>query len=558
MTVVSAIGRRGNGRVAVAVVVAGLLLAVGGARAAELSKYQEEKQLEAGKTRQLTPYLDRWKTAEYDTPFRDPSDRSMYQGDLPFYGDWLFLNLEAVLDGFYKHRRNADFTKHPVNGNQVNEPPQTFFRDNDFRRLIGLFGFEMRNADDVFKPATWRLRVLGGAEVDEDFNAKDDGDDHDVTIIEAFAEHKVFDLGELDLAFIRLGIEPFKSEFHGLLFFDNTLSARLFGEYAKNKYRYNFAVLRPINKDAHSNFSNVIDDDEPQGNSDGLQDRYIGIASLAIADVTPGWNGEFSFHYDHNRDDSGAKPFDRDAYYVGTTFNGALGPINFNPAAYVVFGKDRINAVDALGNVVVNGRETDILAGLALLDAAYTLPAADYITLRGGYLFQSGDKNPGNDDQNGFAAPFENIALFGAGASYWTAEAIFFNKFGQTNGASQLVKTNGVMTDPFSFDAPGLHLFNLGALVKLTQRLDSAINVNYMMFAEPDNFTQQVGQQVGQQVDRQLGLDVNAFVEWRPVLLKSFFIDLSGSGFFPGSGFEDAVGDDSILYTFVANARFVY
>ncbi len=545
MTVVSAIGRRGNGRVAVAVVIAGLLLAVGGARAAELSKYQEEKQLEAGKTRQLTPYLDRWKTAEYDTPFRDPSDRSKYQGDLPFHGDWLFLNLEAVLDGFYKHRRNADFTKHPVNG-AVNGP-QTFVRDNDFRRFIGLFGFEMRNADDVFKPATWRLRVLGGAEVDDDFNAVDDGDDHDVTIIEAFAEHKVFDLGELDLAFIRLGIEPFKSEFHGLLFFDNTLSARLFGEYSKNKYRYNFAVLRPINKDAHSNFSNVIDDDEPNALSDGLQDRWIGIASLAIADVTPGWNGEFSFHYDHDRDEDRNR--DRDAYYVGTTFNGALGAINFNPAAYVVFGED-----------TVAGNKGDILAGLALLDGAYTLPAADYITLRAGYLFQSGDENPGSGDRNGFAAPFENIALFGAGASYWTAEAILFNKLNIVNGvnqpklAQQLVKTNGVMTDPFSFDSPGLHLFNLGALVKLTQRLDSAINVNYMMFAEPDNFAQQVGQGV----DRQLGLDVNAFVEWRPVLLKSFFIDLSGSGFFPGSGFEDAVGDDSILYTFVANARFVY
>ena len=101
-----------------------------------------------------------------------------------------------------------------------------------------------------------------------------------------------------------------------------------------------------------------------------------------MRDVTPGWNGEFVGHWDHNRQAVPDKPaLDRDTFYGGSTFNGRLGVINFNPAAYFVGGRD-------------NAANKKILAGVALLDAAYTLPMADFVTLRSGYLFQSGDRNP--------------------------------------------------------------------------------------------------------------------------------------------------------------------
>lgn len=532
--------------IAVPVVVSGR-----GAFAAELTKFQEERAIESTKTRQLTPYLDRWKTQDTESVFKDPNLQSKYQGDLPIYKDWLFLNLETVLDGFYKHRTNPDF-RGARSGFSLRSglspaanAQQSFHGDNDFRRFIGLFGFELRNADDVFNPATWRARFIGAAEWDTDFNVKDETQSSHMSLQEAFVEHKIFDLGQLDLSFIRFGIEPFKSEFHGLIFFDNTMSARMFGEYDHNKYRYNLAVLRPFNKDPHSNLITLQSGNVGNNGGDegGLKDEYVGLASLAVNDVLPGWNGEFSFHDDHNRD-VGKR---LDAYYLGSTFNGTLGPITFNPAGYVVFGNNRI-AVDGLP------KNTDILAGLVVLDAAYTLPAADYVTLKGGYAFQSGDGNPKDGTQHGFQAINDNVALFGAGGSYWVGEAIFFNRLNEKNGKTKLANTNSFYAEPGNFDSPGLHLINIGTFIKLTQRIDFTLNANYLMFAD----TGGISTQVGRNVDAPVGFDFNGLVEWRPLQQKAFVIDLAQSVLLPGGGFRDVVGDSSTQFATTLDVRFIY
>jgi hypothetical protein len=516
--------------------------------AEELSKFQEERAAENTMNRQLTPYLDRWKTAETDTVFKDPNLQSKYQGDLPFYKDWLFLNLEAVVDGFYKHRTNPDF-RGARSGAALRsgltpeaDAAQSFHRDNDFRRFISLFGFEVRNADDVFKPATWRARLIGAVDWDADFNVKDETENTHLSLQEGFVEHKIFDLGELDLSFIRLGIEPFKSDFHGLIFFDNTMSARMFGEYGHNKYRYNLAVFRPMNKDPHSNL--IVLTSGNVGKAEGAdKDQFVGLASLAVNDVVPGWNGEFSFHDNHDRD----LGKELDAYYLGSTFNGTLGQFTFNPAAYVVFGNNKI---------AVNGqrKSTDILAGLVVLDAAYTLPSADFVTLKSGYVYQSGDGDSTDKTQNGFAAITDNVALFGAGGSYWVGEAIFYNRLNERNGGTKLVNTNSFLTEPGDFNAPGLHLFNLGTFLKVTQRLDATFNVNYLMFSE----TGGLASQVGRNVDGPIGFDFNGLIEWRPLQQKTFVIDLAQSVLIPGGGFRDVVGDSSAQFATTLDVRYIY
>lgn len=513
----------------VCLLVVGLL--IGGPRRA---RADEVTRFEAGaptttpsKTRQLQPYLDRWATPEQDSVFRDPNLRSKYQGDLPFYQDWLFLNLELTVDAFFKRRENPDFRR--------GEKTQTFNQNNEFRRLITLAGFELRNADDVFKPATWRLRFIGAGATDRDFNVVDNKGHGFAAVQEAFAEHEIFSLGELDLSFLRAGIEPFKSEFHGLIFFDNAVGARVFGEYSHNKYRYTLGAFRLFQKDPPTQLNDL-----------GVppKDEYVSVASLQVRDVTPGWNGEFVGHWDHNRQaQANAKAFDRDTFYGGSTFNGRLGVINFNPAAYFVGGRD-------------NAANKKILAGVALLDAAYTLPMADFVTLRSGYLFQSGDRNPNDRTETGFASINDNVALFGAGASYWTGEAINFNLAkGDKNAKTQLVKTNSAFVLPGNFNSPGVHLFNAGVLTKITQRLDHALNLNYMMFAEPDGMAQLIGRP---HVDRSIGLDVNTLFEWRPFQQNTFVIDVAGSVLFPDTGFQDVVGSRKAVYALTTDMRFIY
>src|SRR5437867_1305361 len=126
----------------VCLLVVGLLVGSGigaplRARADEVTRFEEGAPTTTpSKSRQLSPYLDRWATPEQDSVFRDPNLRSKYQGDLPFYKDWLFLNLELTVDSFFKRRENPDFRR----GDQT----QTFNQNNEFRRLITLAGFELR------------------------------------------------------------------------------------------------------------------------------------------------------------------------------------------------------------------------------------------------------------------------------------------------------------------------------------------------------------------------------------------------------------------------------
>ena len=108
---------------------------------------------------------------------------------------------------------------------------------------------------------------------------------------------------------------------------------------------------------------------------------------------------------------------------------------------------------------------------------------------------------------------------------------------------------------PGNFNSPGVHLFNAGVLTKITQRLDHALNLNYMMFAEPDGMAQLIGRP---HVDRSIGLDVNTLFEWRPFQQNTFVIDVAGSVLFPDTGFQDVVGSRKAVYALTTDMRFIY
>jgi hypothetical protein len=51
---------------------------------------------------------------------------------------------------------------------------------------------------------------------------------------------------------LRAGIQPFVSDFRGFIFSDNNLGARLFGAFANNRYQFNLAYFRQLEKDTNS------------------------------------------------------------------------------------------------------------------------------------------------------------------------------------------------------------------------------------------------------------------------------------------------------------------
>src|SRR6185503_19474878 len=70
---------------------------------------------------------------------------------------------------------------------------------------------------------------------------------------EAFGELHLGDLSDnYDFFAVRVGNQPFNSDFRGFIFNDINTAARLFGNIDKNHYQYNLAVFDMREKDTNS------------------------------------------------------------------------------------------------------------------------------------------------------------------------------------------------------------------------------------------------------------------------------------------------------------------
>ena len=63
-----------------------------------------------------------------------------------------------------------------------------------------------------------------------------------------------------DFDSIRVGIQPFSSDFRGFLFQDSQLGIRLFGTRNNNVFQYNLAWFRRLEKDTNSGLNDVTQD----------------------------------------------------------------------------------------------------------------------------------------------------------------------------------------------------------------------------------------------------------------------------------------------------------
>ena len=56
---------------------------------------------------------------------------------------------------------------------------------------------------------------------------------------------------------VRVGIQPFSSDFRGFLFQDSQPGVRFFGNRDNNRWQYNIAYFRPLEKDLNSGLNDV-------------------------------------------------------------------------------------------------------------------------------------------------------------------------------------------------------------------------------------------------------------------------------------------------------------
>jgi hypothetical protein len=518
------------------------------------------------------PIPDRWRLIEavgVHSHWFDPYNQNTIKGDRPIKGtqDW-FFTLTGVSDSVIEPRSfplpvGAQTTVRP--GSNDN-----FGRTESF---IGsetiITGLALTKGSTAYKPPEVEFRLTLGF----NYNYTEAPEkrilsispsnptrrtDTFVGVQEAFVDYHIRNVSDrYDFDSIRVGIQPFSSDFRGFLFQDNQLGIRLFGDRDNNRWQYNLAVFQRIEKDTNSGLNDV---------GQSLRNDQVFIANLYRQDLPfPGITSQVSLVYDRDReaghihfDDNGfpVRPAligdergrTYDAVYLGYNVDGHVGRLNLTGSAYSVTGKDR--------NSIFTGKPADIQAWFAAVEPSYDF---DWIRVRGSALWASGDKHPFDNKETGFDAVYENPQFAGSDTSYWIRQSVPFVGGGRAIGING---RNGVLNDLRSskdegqsnFNNPGTVLVGAGTDMDLTPRVRWSVNVNHLWF--DDTAVLRTLRDEGS-IPKSLGWDYSTSVIWRPKMTQNLVLRGSVAVFQPSSGFSDLLSNsngDSRYYSVLLNA----
>lgn len=498
---------------------------------------------------------DRWRIVDalgYQDNWWDPYNQNTIKGDKPIHDDW-FFNVTAISDSVLEFREvptpvGVQSTDRPGSLDVLGETEQYLFNQNLAVELVYYQG------DTVFRPPDWEFRFTpvfnyNYTELDEILGVNaDPGDgttrnDNHVGIQAAFVDKHLRDVSDrYDFDSVRVGIQPFSSDFRGFLFQDAPFGVRLFGTRDNNRFQYNLAWFRRMEKDTNSGLNDVSED---------LRDDDVFVANLYWQDFPKlGFFSQASLIYNRNREDEvfydtndfiqrpasvGEERLrEYDVWYLGYNGDGHFGRLNLTTSFYAAFGEEQ--------DAVFSGRESDIEA---FFFAAEPSMDFDWIRARLSFLYGSGDDDPFDDKSQGFDAIFENPQFAGADTSYYIRQGLPLIGGGRV----ALSQRNGVLNSLRSskehgqsnFTNPGIILAGGGVDLDLLPELRLSFNANYLAFAETEVL--EVARQQSN-VDSEIGVDLSAAVIWRPFMSQNVVVRVSYAQMLAGQGYKDLYGDE--------------
>jgi hypothetical protein len=492
----------------------------------------------------------------------DPYNQNLLKGDLPIYGQDVFLNLTGTWDTLVETR-----TLPTPSNVSTDEAGKAKFFGNNFQFLLNqnmILSADLFRGDTAFKPFDWRFKAtfignINYAKVEEngilnpDVRKGTDRLDGIPSLQEAFAEYKIADLSpNYDFISVRAGIQPLNSDFKGFVFSDTTLGVRLFGSYESNRDQFNLAYFNRLEKDTNSGLNRLR-----------TRDQQVLVANFFRQDFfVRGYTTQFSihqlfdgksFHFDQNNflvrpDPIGSfTPHSLEATYFGWTSFGHVGRVNIDHALYYVRGHDTKNPLA--------GRSVDIGAYMGALELSFD---RDWFRPKASYFHASGDDSPLNGNASGFDAIFDNPLFAGGGFSFWNRLGIKL-----TGTGVNLVNRGSLLPDLRSskdegqpnFVNPGLHLFNVGVDAELTPKLKGLVNVNYLRFDTTKSLRFLLFQS---DIDDEIGWDLNLGFRYRPFLNNNVIILAGAAVFLPGEGFRDIFGQGDTLFHSFSNITLTF
>jgi hypothetical protein len=515
------------------------------------------------------PLPDRWRIVEalgYEERWWDPYNRNVLKADRPIHGDW-FFNLSLISDSVYENRQVPT----PVGSSSSLDPGavDVFGRADQYLLVENLATeFVYYKGDTVFKPPDYEFRLTpvfnyNYASLDEVQGVKAnpaDGNtrtDYHLGIQAAFFDKHLRNVSDrYDFDSIRIGIQPFSSDFRGFLFQDNQLGLRLFGTRRNNIFQYNLAWFRRLEKDTNSGLNDL---------GESPRDDDVFIANIYWQDMpSRGFISQATVAYNRNREGEEAHfdtnnfiqrpssfgretPREYDVYYIGYTGDGHFGRFNLSTSVYYAFGEETPG--------IFVDREVDISAVFAAAELSIDF---NWFRPRFSALFGSGDKDPYDDKATGFDAIFENPQFAGADTSYWIRQAVPLIGGGRVGLSSR----NGVLNNLRSskeegqsnFTNPGIILAGIGADIDLTPKLRLSLNLNSLFFVQTEVLEAARNQA---DIDHHLGYDLSLSVIYRPLMTQNIVVRASYAELIAADGYDSLFPDENSRY-FLLNAILAY
>ena len=370
--------------------------------------------------------------------------------------------------------------------------------------------------------------------------------DYFVGVQEAFVDYHLRDVSDrYDFDSVRVGIQPFQSDFRGFLFNDQQLGVRLFGNRDNNRFQYNLAAFWRLQKDTNSGLNSVVVPPRKD---------WLFVANVYRQDfLIPALTSQVTLAYNRNReggefaiDKNGfpsrpallgnLRPRNYDVVYAGYSADGHVDRVNLTASLYGAFGQDRFS--------FFTGRSAAIRAFFAAAEVSYD---KDWMRFRLSGAWASGDGDPYDDAETGFDAVFENPVFAGADTSYWIRQAVPFAGGGRQvflNGRNGMLNSlrSSKEEGQSNFNNPGLMLLGLGGDFDLTPEFRLSANANRLWFQNTATLQALRGEG---SIARDIGFDLSAAAIWRPRANQNIVGRLSAAALLPGRGFRDLFTDEN-------------
>jgi hypothetical protein len=516
---------------------------------------------------ETVPIPDRWRLTDQlklvNQRWYDPYNPNTLKGDRPLWGEDWFFAFTGISDTLMEWRQLPTGS-----GAQSSERPQTndtFGRGKQSTFVQTLIAsLSILKGDTTFKPPEIEFRFVPAYQynytrteevrvVNIDPTKGTTRRDSFLGVQELWVDYEWrINSPRYDFDDVRVGIQPFISDFRGFLFQDQPIGIRFFGNHDNNQWQYNVAAFQRIDKDTNSGLNDL---------GKPLRKDWVFVANLYRQDfMVPGFTVQGTAIFNLNRetadefvDDNGfqvrpavfgtSRPHGYKVGYLGASVDGHLGRWNTTGSVYWAIGRDDAN--------MYTGESSTINA---LFAAAELSRDFDWIRVRGSALVASGDKDPYDDTETGFDAILENPQFAGADTSFWIRQGIPLIG----GGGVALSGRNAVLPSLRSskdqgqsnFINPGLVLLGIGADFDLTPRWRVTGNLNQLWFVNTAPLSVQRNQG---EIDRTFGTDISVAVQYRPLFSQNIVFNTSAGILAPGKGFKQLYEGSPTPYSILAN-----